>query len=220
MKNKILIIQHEDDSPPGTTLEWARLRQQELIYWRPASEQAPPETTDLAGVVICGGSMDAFEEDKFPWLKTEKTFIRALLENKIKVFGLCLGSQLLAEMLGGRVYQHVGWEIGFVPGKTSDGVAVPMFHWHHCTFDLPAGAELFIQGEFCRNQAFKVGEQVVATQFHPEATPEWIRECAEEVRNGHRGNVQSGSEILKSLPQQKELQAWYFQQLDNLFQTK
>lgn len=217
MKKKLLVIQHEMDTPPGTTLEWAQLRGFECRFWYPAQENTPPSMKDFAGVVICGGSMDTFEEEKFPWLKTEKAFLQEALDKKMKIFGLCLGSQLLAELFGGRVYQHHGWEIGFIPAKTRDGREVPMFQWHHCTFELPPNAELLVQGDYCRNQAFKVGDQVIATQFHPEATEEWIRECAEGIREKHQGNVQTPESILESMPLRKKLQAWYFEQLDQLF---
>lgn len=219
MKNKILVIQHESDTPAGTTLVWAAQRGVDIEFWYPATTLAPKvsDIENLLGVVICGGSMDTFEEEQFPWLKAEKEFIRNLLEKKIKIFGLCLGSQLLAEALGGKVYRYHGWEVGFVSAEDSQGQKVPMFHWHQCSFELPPSAQLIIEGEYCRNQAFTWGDQVVATQFHPEATVEWIRECAEEVREKHQGNVQSKEEILNSLDLQKDLQAWYFKQLDGLF---
>lgn len=220
MKNKLLIIQHEASTPAGTTLEWAKNHSLEVVFWHPAQESLPPSLEGLCGAVICGGGMDTFEEERFPWLKTEKAYLRQLLDHKIKIFGLCLGSQLLAEILGGRVYQHPGWEIGFIRLSRAGQEPLPVFHWHHCTFDLPPGAELILQGDYCRNQAFKVGDQVIATQFHPEATQEWIRECAGDVKEKHQGNVQSTEEMLRDLPLQKVQQAWYFQQLDQLFLGK
>lgn len=220
MKKKILIIQHEDDTPAGTTLKWAEVRGLEVVYWRPALEPTPPSTEDLVGVVICGGSMDTFEEDQFPWLRVEKQFVRHLLEAQTKIFGLCLGAQLLAESLGGRVYKHPGWEVGFIPAKSIHGDNVPMFHWHQYTFELPPSATLLIEGAYCRNQAFTWGNQVVATQFHPESTSEWIKECANEIKEKHQGHVQSRQEILDSLPLQKDLQDWYFKELDALFLKK
>ncbi|WP_413290318.1 type 1 glutamine amidotransferase [Bdellovibrio sp. HCB337] len=220
MANKILIVQHEEHTSAGTTLEWAKTRGVDVVFWHPAQEPMPKSTDDSLGVVICGGSMDTFEEDKFPWLKTEKQFVQNLLEKKTKIFGLCLGGQLLAEVLGGKVYVQKGWEIGFVPAKTKDGEEVPMFHWHHCAFELPPGATLLIKGDYCPNQAFLWKDHVVGTQFHPEATEDWVRECAEDVEEKHQGNVQKKAEMLDSLPLRKNLQDWYFRQLDALFLKK
>lgn len=214
---RLLIIQHEDDTPAGTTLEWAQARKLQVHIWQPAKEPQPPVSTPYLGIVICGGGMDTFEEEKHPWLITEKNFLREQLRQKTKIFGLCLGSQLLAEIFGGRVYQHSGWEIGFLPVKNSQGESLTVFHWHHCTFELPPQAERIFHGDYCLNQAFKVGDQVIATQFHPESTAEWVRTCSQELQAHHQGNVQSQEQILGSLSLLVPLQKWYFQQLDELF---
>ncbi|MBO9667675.1 MAG: type 1 glutamine amidotransferase [Bdellovibrio sp.] len=215
---KLLIIQHENDVPPGSTLDWARLNNYDVEYWYPAEESPAPAPEKYSAVVICGGSMDTFEEEKFPWLQTEKKFLRTLIDRKQKIFGICLGSQLIAEIMGGKVYIHnPGWEVGFVPLKTLDGGTLHAFHWHHCTFDLPPGAELIATNDFCRNQAYRLGNNIIATQFHPEATEEWIRECAEEVAPKHQGQVQNKGQMLASMNLQKPQQDWFFQQLDRLF---
>lgn len=211
---KILIVQHEEDTPPGTTLEWAQNRGYAVEMWSPAT-QNPPTQLDHDLVVICGGSMDTHEEKKYPWLVTEKKVLRRLLDQETKIFGLCLGSQLLAEVLGGSVHQHVGWEIGFIPVTLNNGQTLSVFHWHRYTFELPPGAELLAQGTYCRNQAFRYGSHIIATQFHPEATLEWIQESAQEVRQ-HQGNVQSADEIMRSLSLQAPMKAWYFEKLDEL----
>lgn len=213
---RLLIIQHENDSPPGTTLQWARLRNYNVEFWWPAQSTNSPSSSNFDLVVICGGGMDTFEEEKYPWLKNEKQFLRNLIQCNIKIFGLCLGSQLLAEILGGSVYKHEGWEIGFVPVTTKEGSSLEVFHWHQYTFALPPGAELIVQGEFCRNQAFKYGSNVIGTQFHPESTPEWIQECAEGIRECHQGLVQSKLQMLAAIHLQKNLQDWYFSRLDEL----
>jgi GMP synthase-like glutamine amidotransferase len=215
---KLLIIQHEDLTTAGTTLDWAKERNLEVHTWWPATEAAPQKLECFVGVVICGGTMDTFEEDKFPWLKNEKQFLQEALKAKTKMFGLCLGAQLLAEALGGKVYYHHGWEIGFVQIEnpaTKENIAV--FHWHHCTFDLPSKAELFFTNDYCKNQAFKLQDQVIATQFHPEATLGWVKDCAEELEPRHTGRVQTREQMLAGTAQRDQMQAWYFQQLDHLF---
>ncbi|MGZ3772328.1 MAG: type 1 glutamine amidotransferase [Pseudobdellovibrionaceae bacterium] len=213
---RLLIIQHEDDTPPGTTLEWAQLRNYKVEYWYPAKDLNAPVDRNFDLIVICGGGMDTFEEQKFPWLITEKAFLRDIIHRNIRIFGLCLGAQMLAEILGGSVYQHKGWEIGFIPVKTLEGEMLNVFHWHRYTFELPPGAELIVTGDFCKNQAFKYGDTITTTQFHPEATKEWIEECSNSLRDSYEGLVQNKMQILNSMPLQKKLQAWYFSKLDEL----
>ena len=106
--NKLLIIQHEDKTSPGTTLDWARQNNIHVDHWYPAEPHPVPDHAEYKGIVICGGSMDTCEEDKHPWLREEKKFIRSLIDNNKKIFGICLGSQLIAEALGGQVHQHHG----------------------------------------------------------------------------------------------------------------
>lgn len=219
LMKRLLIIQHEKDSPPGTTLDWAKLRDYHVDFWYPTEGDHPPADNDFELVVICGGSMDTFEEEKYPWLITEKSFVSKLIQSNMKIFGLCLGSQLLAEALGSSVYKHHGWEIGFVPVKNADGSELNVFHYHQYTFELPVGAELIVQGDYCRNQAFKFKDNIIATQFHPESTPEWIAECADCVSESHKGLVQTKAQILNDILLQKDLQKWYFSQLDKLVKS-
>ncbi|MBC7370137.1 MAG: type 1 glutamine amidotransferase [Bdellovibrionaceae bacterium] len=217
---KLLIIEHEKDTTAGTTLNWAKERGINIDTWRPADNTAPPSPADYGGIVICGGSMDTHEEQKHPWLRHEKIYLVELIRQRSKVFGICLGSQLLAEVLGGKVYQRPDWEIGFLPVEDISGEKIRVFQWHRYNFELPPVAELFMFGDYCRNQAYRVGKNIVATQFHPEATEDWVRTCSTELESRHTGNVQSAAQMLESMPLQKSLQAWYYRQLDQLFLGK
>ncbi|MEK2690830.1 glutamine amidotransferase-related protein [Bdellovibrio sp. GT3] len=215
---KLLIIQHQDTVPAGSTLEWAAKNSIQIEYWRPADQQLVPQLDEYVGVVICGGTANTFEEEKFPWLRAEKKFLKEAVNSDKKIFGLCLGAQLLAEVLGEKVYVHPsGWESGFVEVELQDGSKLQAFQSHLCTFDLPKGAELIATNEFCKNQAYRFGGNIVATQFHPETTTDWIKYCADKDLSVRSGNVQTREQMLSSLGLQKPLQDWYFNQLDLLF---
>ncbi|MFM6927458.1 MAG: type 1 glutamine amidotransferase [Bdellovibrio sp.] len=217
--NKLLIIQHEDKTSPGTTLDWAQQNDIDVDHWHPAQARPFPHHAEYKAVIICGGSMDTFEEDKHPWLREEKIFIRSLIDHNKKIFGICLGSQLLAEALGGQVHQHHGWEIGFVPVVTGPGPdeILHVMQSHRYTFTLPPGADLIASNDFCRNQAYTFGDNIIATQFHPEATVEWITRKAHSINPERQGQVQTKEELLASAHLQKPLQDWYFKQLDRWF---
>ena len=216
----VLIIQHEDDVTPGTTLQWASERGLSTQIWHVAREPQPLELNQFKALIICGGSMNTFEEAANPWLITEKEFIKKSIDLGKPIFGLCLGSQLLAEVLGGKVYPLHKWEVGFVPVMMKDEAnpyELHVYHWHQCGFDLPPGAEYLAEGEFWRNQAFRVGSKIYATQFHPETTEAWVRECAEDIDPKYEGLVQNKKEMLESIPLLKPMQAWFFKTLDRWY---
>lgn len=215
---KALILQHEDSTPPGSTLEW--LKQKNITCEVLQVPQAPslPAMDSFDLLVICGGSMNVDQEATFPWLKVEKEFIRRAIETQKKIVGLCLGSQLLSEVLGGQVQKHsvceVGWQkVQLIESKKE----LTVFQWHAYSFSIPPKAERTASSEACKNQAFRLGKNILAYQFHPETTNEWAMECAlDPALPAPAQWVQTPEEIKRDLKYQPKLQDWYFAQLDSL----
>lgn len=138
---------------------------------------------DLA--VILGGPIGVYESEAYPFLPTEIETIAYRLSSRRCTLGICLGAQLIAAAAGARVYpgtagKEIGWgPITLTPSgregalrhlESDDGIVV---HWHGDTFDLPEGAVLLASSARYRNQAFAIGDHVLALQFHPEV--EWNR---------------------------------------------
>jgi len=114
------------------------------------------------------------------------------------VVGICLGAQLIADVLEAGVranaYKEIGWFPVYLNNKALD---LPMtevfpsqwdaFHWHGDTFDIPEGARLLASSEACRNQGFVYKERVVGLQFHLEVTRPGadglVRHCANELKD-------------------------------------
>jgi GMP synthase-like glutamine amidotransferase len=123
--------------------------------------------------------MGANDEATFRWIKGEKLFIELAIQKEKKVLGICLGAQLVASVLGAKVYANPQKEIGWFPIELNPpnvrhhALSVlpqrtTVFHWHGDTFDLPKGALHLARSRACENQAFAVGNRVVGLQFHLE----------------------------------------------------
>jgi GMP synthase (glutamine-hydrolysing) len=128
-------------------------------------------------IILLGGPIGAYEESIYPFLRRELALLERRLAAARPTFGICLGAQLIARVLGARVYPARAKEIGWSELQLSQAgrngplrhfAGVPVLHWHGDTFDLPHGAELLASTEICPNQAFGLGHHMLACQFHPE----------------------------------------------------
>jgi GMP synthase (glutamine-hydrolysing) len=144
----------------------------------PTDDLTAPELLDCDILFVLGGPIGAYEEDKYPFLCQELSVIEKRLASGHPIMGICLGAQLMARALGAPVYPGPAKEIGWVPitltaagrrGPARHLDGGPVLHWHGDTFDLPAGAELLASTSICANQAFSLGNNALAFQFHPEA---------------------------------------------------
>jgi GMP synthase (glutamine-hydrolysing) len=136
-------------------------------------------------VVILGGPIGVYEGDLYPFLREELAAIRARLDARRPTLGICLGAQLIAKALGAEVAPGAAKEIGWGPIALSDTgkrsvlapfVHVPVLHWHGDNAGLPAGAVNLASTPACPNQAFAVGDNILALQFHIEADPARIEQ--------------------------------------------
>lgn len=134
------------------------------------------QSADVAGIVVLGGPMGAYEADRYPFLNQSMRLLHRAIDLRLPTLAICLGAQLLARVAGGTAYSgDVGLEWGFVPVRLSDaGRADPVlagmegehFSYHSDTFDLPVGIDLLAHSPSYR-QAFRVGSGL-GLQFHPE----------------------------------------------------
>jgi GMP synthase-like glutamine amidotransferase len=155
-----------------------------------------PNVSKVDFLVVMGGPMSVNDERDLPWLAAEKRFIGDMINRGKPVLGVCLGAQLIANVLGSKVYPNAKREIGWFPihatptsGYQDRAFKFPaecrVFHWHGDTFDLPDGAVRLAKSAACQNQAFQFGSNVIGLQFHLETTPASARElvthCREEL---------------------------------------
>lgn len=186
---KVLVFQHEPNEGIGNMASWMASHEAELTYvklFEPNPAFPPVKEFDL--VIVLGGLMSVNDEDDYAWLKTEKSCLAEVLENGTPLLGLCLGAQMIANVLGADVVQGEHQEIGWYPvDNVSKGQGVqitlpkPVFHWHGETFKLPDGAVRLMSSQACENQAFQMGEKVVGLQYHLEVIPDTIEHWLHDV---------------------------------------
>lgn len=154
-------------------------------------------------LVVLGGPIGAYEDDKYPFIADELRLLEHRLKHGMPTLGICLGAQLIARVLGARVYPLRTKEIGWGPltlteaGRASPlhhlGGDVRVLHWHGDTFDLPNGASLLASTGACANQAFSFGPNVLGLQFHGEfdgtGMERWLIGHACEIANAPRVRV-------------------------------
>ncbi|MEX3950351.1 glutamine amidotransferase [Paraburkholderia sp. EG287B] len=147
-------------------------------------------------MVVLGGPINACDDARYPTLVPLAAMIEKRIAAGLPTLGICLGAQLIARVLGARVYAGPQPEIGWTPltltdaGRASplqhlDGAATSMLHWHGDTFDLPQGATRLASTPLCENQAFSWGDNVLGLQCHPEVRADrfepWLIGHAAEI---------------------------------------
>ncbi len=179
-------IEHVPFEPPGSILKWATAKNLGITATKLYLEIDFPDPDEFDFLVIMGGPMNIYEYQKYIWLKPEKEFIKACLERGKSIFGVCLGSQLLADCMGSSVIKNQYREIGWFPVEFSEqalntdlfnGIPKKLtpFHWHGETYELPDGSVHLGSSEACRNQAFCYGDKVLAFQFHLEVSGNMVK---------------------------------------------
>ncbi len=191
----VLILKNVPNEGPGTIEDFLV---DNAIPYRIAEMQHEdfPEGGDADTLVILGGYMSVNESDIHPFIAKEIGLVKEFMDKGKKIFGVCLGAQIMAKALGARVYAGPEKEIGWYDIELVDeGLRDPsirklalhpragdfwkkfkVFHWHGETFDIPAGAERIARSALYPNQAFRYGKNAYAFQFHIEVKRETIFE--------------------------------------------
>ena len=177
----VVILQHVANENAGTILGYLKkqgISFQEVRLFE--KDHALPPLKRTRALVVMGGPMNVYEEDKCPFLKEENRFIRDAVRERIPYLGICLGAQLLAKALGARVYKaaqpEVGWDNVRLSGAAKkealfrglDAPAVQVLQWHEDTFDLPEKAVHLASSEAVPNQAYGIDGLFYGFQFHIE----------------------------------------------------
>ncbi len=174
----LLVLQHAGCEPPGVYEH--ELRDRGIGFERVVSSEAAelPDWRSHAGIVVMGGATGAYEQDAHPWLAAERRLIAEAVGAGRPYWGVCLGAQLLASVLGARVMPGPAPEIGVLEVElTSAAAADPVFaavprafrslQWHRDTYELPPHATQLARSATYEQQAFVLGS-AYGVQFHLE----------------------------------------------------
>jgi GMP synthase (glutamine-hydrolysing) len=207
MVTDVIVLQHVEPETPGAiqpALERAGVATHVVHIY--AGDPVPTTLGDAAGLVLMGGPMGVYDQDRHPHLREELRLIDHALAIDAPVLGICLGSQLLASALGADVRpsgrQEIGWlPIEWAPDAAHDPIvgaaatgaattgtgALTAFHWHGDVFDLPHGARLLARSAITPLQAFAYRERAYGFLFHLEVDEPLVnamlRAFGDEVRS-------------------------------------
>lgn len=193
---RIHYLQHVPFEGPGCIADWVLAKGLSLSATKFFENNQLPELSDFDWLIVMGGPMGVYDDEEYSWLNPEKEFIRQAIDAGKTVLGICLGAQLIASVLGAKVYPNSEKEIGWFPifpapddqllSENND--PFPVFHWHGDTFDLPDNAVRIASSAACLNQAFLYHKKVIGLQFHFEVTgnslEKMIAFCNDELVNG------------------------------------
>lgn len=190
------ILQHVAFEGPAVIEEWLLSRRHDYTVRDLSAGHSLPSEKNFDGLIVMGGPMSVHDEAKYSWMAAEKALVHTAIQAGKKVLGICLGSQIIAECLGGRVKPGPEPEIGWFPVKFNasamqnrigfeDPLALTAFHWHGEIFEPPRDAELLASSQLTACQAFAFRGNVLALLCHLEmnevAVEKMIRFAADDL---------------------------------------
>jgi len=182
----VLVIKNVFSEGPGTMADHLAARGVPVTTFDLSIGERAPDLAAYTHLLVMGGPMAVYEMDQYPYLADEAKLIDRALKADLSVLGVCLGAQMLAHVLGARVFSGGKKEIGWYDvALTADGMDDPcmrqlavdgqaraeVFQWHGDTFALPAGSPLLASSDLFPHQAFRYGDRAYGLQFHIEVTP-------------------------------------------------
>ncbi len=189
----ILIVQNCEAESAGAIQEYLETNGIPFDLVRPDRGEPFPEPDNLRAIVNLGCPFSVAEYEKYDFLRKLYAFVAAAIRIDTPYLGICFGGQLLARVLGAQVKPNGVKEIGTYNVRlTEHGLRdplfkgfeaeFPVFQWHGDTFKVPFSTPLLVEGELCRNQAFRRGRQA-AVQFHLETRTEDISQWCDLYRH-------------------------------------
>jgi GMP synthase (glutamine-hydrolysing) len=224
---RVVLIRHDSAPEDDRVQTWLVRNGIAFETRRPfAGEELLSPDEDVVASVIFGGRFEAFAYDRYPFLKSEASWIESCISRQIPLLGICQGAQQIAHVLGAQVGPLPAGtcEFGYYevqPTREGQSLLPGSMHFtqsHFHTFEIPKGATRLASSALFSNQAFSFPGGVFGFQFHAEVTPAGFRRWQESATNYGRPGAQSRTEQdrLMSIHDQAQ-QQWFFRFLDRFF---
>ena len=183
-----LVVQHEEACPPGLMQDWADRSGVTLdVRACHRGDPLPVSLVEHSGVILLGGEMGAYDDARFPWLTAAKSLVIQSVIQSVPFLGLCLGHQLAAVALGGRVAANPHgprrgiFEVGLLPAAAIDPVVsalpaeAPLLHWNNdIVSTVPGGATVRARDDQGHVQILQFAQHAWGIQGHPEVDDEIV----------------------------------------------
>lgn len=234
--SNVLAIQHVRCETLGTIADAVRAADISVEIVQTFERESVPKTMEeFDGLIVMGGPMGVYEQERYPFLRQEIRLIEEALRDDKPVLGVCLGSQLLAAALGAKVtrgkQKEIGWHrVTLTPAATSDRLWTGLessfiaYHWHGDIFDLPSGAASLASSDLTACQAFRYGRHAYGVLFHMEATENIIEDMVKTFNEELQETGIDGREIVKRakdhLPRLQSIGGFVFQRWANLVKRR
>ncbi|WP_193613080.1 type 1 glutamine amidotransferase [Nocardioides lijunqiniae] len=193
----VLVVQHEDECPPALVGDWLRDAGCTLHVARPYAGEGLPDPAAYDGLLVLGGPQSA-EDDSVAWFGPLKDRLREARDTSLPTLGICLGHQLVASALGGRVGrnprgQQLGLlEVGWTPAAAADPLTSSVASWRRgvhwnddVVTELPDGAVVLAEAPAGELQAARFAPRMWGVQLHPEVDAATLRPWADDDREAH-----------------------------------
>lgn len=203
MKDVVLSIQNTEIETLGNLTGLFESDGYEIKNINVKRDDIPLDSDEYAAIIILGGYMSVYQN--LSYLNKEQELIKSARQHRVPLLGICLGSQLIAQALGGRVYKGKQKEIGWFDValnnegmndifKGIDNKNIKVIQWHGDTYDLPNGSNLLASSPLYP-QAFKI-DDIIGILFHLEVTPNMIKRWTEEYKSEMKEEGVTPADIL------------------------
>ncbi len=225
----ILFLKHIEIEGPETVYDFfVKKGFKTKIIELQKGEPLPTAPKDFDAVVVLGGPMNVYDEDKFPFLADEDKFIKQTLKDEVPYLGICLGSQLLSKAAGSSVGKSPMKEVGFYyVDLNAEGKKDPLFkninprfdvyHWHEDMFEIPKNGKLLASSPNCPHQAMRVGKNAYGLQFHVEITDKTIKDWTDEYYK--KGDPELKKKADQMFADYKRIKKEFHQTADTIYEN-